>query len=341
MNSASSQCACRWPLLLAGLVSLVNAGCLVFDKQTMVVVFPKDAGEVRVLMVYHGLHVSGKNDTDLERAKDQLAQLVRGEIFYMGDPLLRVCLKPGREDRPTEWDVAAMKTLNKHIVPGKGVFVADKDDRCAYCQPLTVRDPGPFVAWLNQIIGEELIDAIRAEPKGDKKLPPIMDKETKEMIERAAKQKFAFLRLDSGRIAFTLPGTRKFFADAKREIAVGNIADIKKSLEALADPAKKNAAMDALRKQLDDMDSTANLLADTPWSLDQRPNQITLAIGWGDGQPFQLTVGSGKRSKGNEQHTKDLHAFGKTLGIPVRNNASIDHLVESFQRTQTLEMPVK
>src|SRR6266849_611636 len=142
--------------------ALTCAGCLDIEKQTILIVFPKDGKEIKALFVYQGLCVS---ETDQEKApalasaKDDLGQLVRGETFYMGpSSMFRVYLKPGKHDEPKAWDIDAMKVLNKHVILGKGVFVMGKDGYMSYCQPLTMRDPEPFVAWLNQVIAEAVLD---------------------------------------------------------------------------------------------------------------------------------------------------------------------------------------
>jgi hypothetical protein len=336
--------AMRQPLLIMALLALTNTGCLDFEKQTMVVTFSKDGQDMQVLMVYDGLGVSGNNPKDLETAKDQLAQLVRGEAFYMGDPLVRVYLKPGKYDEPKDWDKKAMKVLGKHIVLGQGLLLKTLDGRYAYCQPLTVRDPASFVAWLNQIIAEEAVDVLRAEPKKKgKKAEPIADEETITVIEKAAKNKFAFLRVEPGRIAFTVPGTPKFFADLKRDALGGGFDNIKKEVENLLDPTTRDKVKpEQIRKLFDNLESEVNLLADTPWSLDQRRNQVTLALGWGDGHPFRLTVESAGRPDGKKaKHNKDLFAFAETLGATVRDDVSLDQVLEEFQRSRTLAIPRK
>ena len=344
---------------LAGIVllSLACSGCLDMEKQTMLVVFPKDGKEIKALFVYQGLRVAGSgpkgktNDQDLSRAKDDLAQLVRGETFYMGpDPLLRIYLKPGKHDKPNEWDTKAMKVLNKHVVPGKGVFVLGKNGELSFCQPITVRDLPPFLAWLNQIIGEGILEEIHP-PKDKKTFPPprgkepkfdpFKDKETVRFLEQAVKDGFRFVRLESGRISFNFPGNPKIFNRLKRDLMEDIVGGLKEEMEKMLDKAGKDKVDAAkLREEFAKWESDAKfdmkMLADIPWSIEQRHDRISLLLGWGDNHPFRLPLDfSGKSAP--RAGNKHLIAFARTLGAPVLNDVSIEDLLESFQRTQTLK----
>jgi hypothetical protein len=354
--------------LLAGAIFFVltGAGCLDIEKQTILVVFPKDGKEIKALFVYQGLSV-GETDQEkaaaLDRAKDDLGQLVRGETFYMAPSFMfRVYLKPGQHDEPKAWDIDAMKVLNKHIVLGKGVFVMGKDGDMSYCQPLTVRDPEPFVTWLNQVIAEQLLDEIREagkdEPKaqrplkrGKEKKFDAINKEIVKMVEQAVKDGFRFLRLEPGRICFNFPGNPKLFPQLKRELFLEEMVDgLKEDMEDILDKAGKDKVDgDKFRKKLDkwesDVKGNLKMLADAPWSIEQRRDRISLVLGWGDNHPFRLPLDlSGFEGYAKEplrRNEKDLVAFARTLGAPVRSDVSVEDFLEAFERTQTLEVPRK
>ncbi len=363
----STACSMRSMGLLAGAIflALTGAGCLDIEKQTILVVFPKDGKEIKALFVYQGLRV-GETDQEkapaLARAKDDLGQLVRGETFYMAPSFMfRVYLKPGQHDEPKAWDIDAMKVLNKHVVLGKGVFVMGKDGDMSYCQPLTVRDPEPFVAWLNQAIAEQMLEDIRnagkEEPKPQRK--PKRDKQAKfdainkeivKVVEQAVKDGFRFLRVEPGRICFSLPGNPKFFTRFKHALIEDIVDELKEDMEEILDKAGKDKVDgDKFRKELgkweSDVKGNLKMLADTPWSIEQRRDRISFVLGCGDNHPFRLALDlSGIEGYAKEPvrpDQKDLVDFARTLGAPVRSDVSVEDFLEAFQRTQTLEVPRK
>src|ERR1700736_4180621 len=86
-------------LVLLALLLLPSAGCLAFEKQTMIVAFPKDRDEVRFLMVYEGLCVAGEGKGNLTKAKEELAELVTTDkVFYLGSPILRIPLTEQKDE---------------------------------------------------------------------------------------------------------------------------------------------------------------------------------------------------------------------------------------------------
>jgi hypothetical protein len=362
MHKRESQLARFLGLLTMALFALAGSGCLDMEKQTILVVFPKDGKEIKALFVYQGLKVAGSkqngkmNPADVEHAKDDLAQLVRGETFYLApSPLLRIYLKPGKYDKPKAWDVEAMKALNKHIVLGKGVFVTGKEG-LSFCQPLTVRDPEPFLAWINKIIGEEILDEIKAPAEKKPKRPPkrgregrfdpLRNKEAVKLVEQAIKDGYRFVRLEPGRISFNFPGNPKIFTTLKRDFIEDLVAGLRDEMELMLEKSGGKDKLDVAKlkeefaKWEKDAKSDLKMIADTPWSIEQRLDRISLVLGWGDNHPFRLALDfSGKEKRPPDN--KDLITFARTLGSPVRKDVRIEDLLDTFQRTQTLQAPRK
>src|SRR5438093_1035938 len=70
-------------LLFAGLV-LFSAGCLDFEKETLVLKVSPDGKKAEMLLVYEGLRVQGEDKEDLKKAKEQLETVVKTqERFYL------------------------------------------------------------------------------------------------------------------------------------------------------------------------------------------------------------------------------------------------------------------
>src|SRR5262249_45279498 len=92
-KSRSSRGAARFGLVAVALLTLGNTGCVVFEKQTMVVSFPKGSKEARVLMVYEGVRVGGTEPKDLENARKQLTALTQNKYFYGGHYMFPVELE--------------------------------------------------------------------------------------------------------------------------------------------------------------------------------------------------------------------------------------------------------
>src|SRR4051812_15486258 len=86
--------------LLAACLLLPGAGCVTFEKETMVFVFPPDGKEVRGLLIYEGIRVSGKTEEDLKAAKAQLTQFVTSEQeVCLGDNwVTHLSWAPGEKD---------------------------------------------------------------------------------------------------------------------------------------------------------------------------------------------------------------------------------------------------
>src|SRR4051794_36499163 len=83
--------------LFAGLV-LLSAGCVDFDKQTIVITFDPDRDAVHALLVYEDLHPGGEKEEDLKQAKQTLDELFAQEKgFILADPIVIIPVTPLHE----------------------------------------------------------------------------------------------------------------------------------------------------------------------------------------------------------------------------------------------------
>src|SRR5262249_10155669 len=128
-------------------------GCLQWEKETFVVVFPKDRNEVNALLVYEGLHVGGKDNKDLENAKNALRSLLADDkVFYLGHNMVPISLEESAN--ASDYDKKCVAHLRKHLSISKGEVFIDKQGQLCATQVVTIRDPGGFVEGLNERIGE-------------------------------------------------------------------------------------------------------------------------------------------------------------------------------------------
>lgn len=344
----------RWVLASLALFAIASAGCLDFEKQTMLVVFPKDGKdgkEVRALFVYHGLQVHGtkandpkkakdlkKAKRDMEKAKQELTHLAGAKGFYLGDPLLLISLTRQKDEKITPEEEKVLEVLNRHLVVHKGFFVISMENHLSFCQPITLRDPATFLTWLNRELSRSFQDMAKENLLKEDKEHTLWDRRTLEMVQKAAKDGHTWLRLEPGQIRFFMPGTPKFFVNLKREV-LGldkSIPEIQRDMSALLDPkARIKPHPDRVRKDLDDFRRLLTFLAQTPWSLDQRHDQLTFSLGWGNGLPLRLEMDRGQPPAA-DKFNQELSDHARTLGVPVRKDVSIEKVLEKFQRAGSL-----
>jgi hypothetical protein len=333
-----------WPkrrrpaVALLTFVLLGTSGCLDFDRQTVVFVFPPDSREVRALLVYEGLHVGTKETNEkadkqnLDKAKEDLERLFgREEEFCLGHPLLRVSLVPAIEDTPPD---KALKTLlGKHLVIHKGGFYLDKDGKLCGYQTITIRDRDAFVKDFNPLIGERMAgwakELLNAPSPGD-----FWDKESLRRIEQAADKHFTWLRMEPGRFSFTLPATPALTNRLRREVLQMNrLAELREQLASLdmeTDAAQvRSARLRAVRSLASLLEKDAQFLSELPLSFDQRPDRFTVSLGVGDGEPIRVAVEQDKGGS-NRQGEEKLIAHARTLKVPFKTDRTTEGLIAGF-----------
>lgn len=325
-QTASNNGSIRWfglPLLWATI--LTSTGCLDFERQTALLVFVPDKDEIRALFVYEGLHVSGgspqnKKDHEkiealnLKKAREDLATLVQGDAFYLGDPFLRIALQAN--DKTPESEKQLIALLKKHVTIDKGFFVTG--EKLSYCQPITVRDPGKMLAGINDMISTSI-----AASKEPKEKDPTWDAETFQLLQKAARDKHAWLKLEPGRLNFTLPATPKFVAAMKRGML---------GLDRFAALRKQGNTNDQWKNEWANLERLLTFAAENPWSLDVRSKQVTLALGYGAGEPILLVAPGTPRPRAAANVQAGLTTHARTLGAPLRDGVTLETILADFQR---------
>ena len=95
---------------------MTTAGCVNFESETMLFVFPPNSAEVRGLLIYEGLGISGTGADDLKKAKEQLTRLARSqqEFCLGGNWLCHVRMDPEENDLPDTQRSKALLRAPRH-----------------------------------------------------------------------------------------------------------------------------------------------------------------------------------------------------------------------------------
>ncbi len=331
-----------WWTLLALTAALLSAGCLDFEKQTIVLVFPKEGGNIQALFVYEGLQVG---DNNLKNAKEQLEELVAGKAFYLGDPLLRIPLQAEPNEKISPEGKRFRELLQKQLVFSRGQFIAGKDGKLAYCQPITLQEPAKILAFLNGQITQSFLKSTEAGLADPKKRGHGWDEGTLKLVQKAARQGHPWLRLEPGRLRWSMPGTPGFFTTMKRELfQLDHFAQFYKDLDVLAkvDPKEPKIKFGPgpLRERTKQMERILTLVAENPWSFELQPKQMTISAGVGQGHPLTITLPTLRPAK-LDQNDKELYTHAATLGVDVRKDVTVATVIEEFKRQGKIENPKK
>ena len=328
----------RWlRLALAALLPCLMTGCLEFEKQTVYVAFPKDRDEVDALLVYEGVGVEGNNPEALTEAKKQLEPFAKEQAFCLWVWPLAIDLTPEPKDPPEQKQLKEL--LRKHLTIKNGAFFTSADGKLNAYQTITIRDVSKLIATTNDMISESILNEKPAEPKppevkpGEPKPPEPkkVDKETQELIRKAARNHYAWAKLTPGQLSVNIPMTPAAARELKRK-ALG-VDELDALLKAWAEnKAEKPEEKDRIRNQIDQLKTGLSILADNPISFDQRKDHITVALGVGDGQPIRVDLNSTPPHKEPTKLDKDLADYAKTLSIKFRKDVTVDTIIDEFRK---------
>jgi hypothetical protein len=286
-----------WRFGLA-LLLLSGPGCLQFEKQTIVAVFPPGTQEVRCLLVYEGLQANSDKKEDLERARKALTEVFEKEAgFYL---LMDIPFELKIHDTDQGDERGFKQLVGKHLKIHKGAFFLDKDGRlCAY-QTLNIRDRDKLVERLNGLISAGL-NTWATEQLGNLagKEGPRPDAETLRMIQTASGKMYPWLRLEPGRLSLTVPATPEGARFFKKDFLT---------------PEKRQLAM----------------WVDNPFSFDQRKDRITWSLGLGDGEPIRLVGGVDPPAT---RHDAEIIAHARKLAVPFKKDLTAEGLVAEFLKS--------
>jgi hypothetical protein len=321
-------------LVLVALAMFSSSGCLVFERETIVVTSAPGSKEARVMLVYEGLHPSKPAGNELADAKKELTHLAANEqTFYLGHPILRVELV-GREGAPDKVKQQTAK-LRAAMKVSNGTFFVDRDGRLCCYQVVTVPNVPGLVDTINGIINENL----RSE--GLQNPPEWHDAITTAKWKEAAERNFAWAGWEPGRISYQMPATPDAAKNLKRSILVPDRASKLRGIEAQLSLLRAGlgpmqsrehlAALETEREQiLRDLENDLSFALDNPLSFDQRHDRVVIAVGVGNGEPIRLTMPPVPETRGLSLGDPGLIEHAKTLKVPFRQDATMEGVIGDF-----------
>jgi hypothetical protein len=325
----------RFGLVAVALLMLGNTGCVVYEKQT-VVVAPMKGKELRVLLVYEGVRVSGPEKKDLDVAKEQLAGLAENKLFYGGHYMAPLEIEPflTQRERDSE-DVMALRAMfKKHARLEAREFWLNKEGRLCFSQTITVPDAPALLADANAMISAKMkADTERRLARGPQ--PPREDKESLNLLLKASSDKgFQWIKAEPGRISVTIPSSPAVTADAKRYFFdVYGLDEMRKEVELLS-AAKNDADRASLRKELTkhvQMHKViSTFLSEAPLSLDHRKDRVIVSLGFGDGEPIRLVCPMDENPDIKPGQDAALIAHARKLKVPFKEGRDTEAVIADF-----------
>lgn len=311
----------RTSATLLVVATLSCSGCLDFDRQTIHAIFPEGRDELHAVLIYEGLHVNGKEKKDTTLAQQQLKELVEGKSFFLGNHMLRFSLVEKSDDKPAQ---QLQALLFKFLSLSNGALFLDDKSNLNGSQTVRIRNLSAFVTGLNDWIATEFARHSE-EKRANLPADDFYDLETLALIDRAIQDKHVWLKIEPGRISFTMPASDEVIARVKRFIAGGDaLARLHSQAQELVPeklPEFRKAASEAARDQ--------QALAGLPWGFQQGRKRFTLSLGVGEGEPLHLVFASRSRLPTWEG---ELVNFAKETQLPIRKDVTVNSLIEKLQR---------
>jgi hypothetical protein len=325
----------RFGLVAVALLMLGNTGCVVYEKQTIVVA-PMKGKELRMLLVYEGVRVSGPEKQDLDAAREELTGMAENNLFFGGHYMAPLELEPvlTEREKPSE-DARVLRAMfKKHARLEAGEFWLNTDGRLCFSQTITVPDAPALLADANGMISAKVkadttrqLDAI-PRPQGD-------DLETIKLMQKASSEKgFEWIKVASGRISFTIPSTPATATFAKRYLFdVARLNEMRKEVELLS--AAKNDKdrtylRDELTKSLRLHKMIASFLSDAPLSFDQKKDRVIVSLGFGDDQPVRVVCPVDENPDIKPGQDAALIAHARTLKVPFKEGRNTEAVIADF-----------
>lgn len=327
------------PALAAG-AALLSAGCFDFDKQVFVGVINPDKDEAHVLLVYEGMRAYSDKKEDLNSAREMMdVYFVQGKGFYAGHPMLVVPLMAERE-RPGEKVDPKRKQrdafLRKHLHIGDRSFFVTKDGALCGTQVVQVRELKQFIQGINSWISEEFVTAAENQLK-DATRRRDADVETLQLWQKTAAEKHAWVSVEPGRVNLALVGSDRYVAELKKaaldEIALTSVRNTlrKPAPRRPHDPEPKvkdpAAVLEDMRDLMRGLDHLAAFVAETPWSVTQRKQRLTVSLGLGEGVPVRCFSPYTSIKKGPHEA---LLEHAKKSKVEMLKDATTESVVADF-----------
>jgi hypothetical protein len=317
--------------------ALLCAGCgVTVDQQTSVIVMHPATDEVRALVVFEGIHASPKGVKEIKEYVESEQQFCLPRCG--GD--LPIDLTPAPDEKEPQSEGgrlvrAGYDLTRRHFVIRNRAFFLNSDGRLSGWQEITIRDARQYFAAMNDLIS----DGVALWSKGPQ--PSDIDDTTYRLLTDAARLRHHWIQIEPGRVSVTIPGSPEFFAPQRMKFFEGLL--LKKvqvltgftfgsdGIEGVYEEQIKVQDLQATRKMID-------RFLTLPWSVDQRHDRLTIALGYGGGLPLRLVDGeAGKELK--ETETKTIESV-RHMTPPFLERATRESIIAEFLKSGTAEPSV-
>jgi hypothetical protein len=323
---------------MCAFMALCSAGCVIFEKETAVLLLSPDQDKAHALLVYKGLHT----DADKKQLNDDLqivtAMFKDRQAFYVGHPLFLLFLQPPETlaGKFGEKEKVFQALLRQHLKIAHATLFMNKEGKLCGSQIIEVRQLGKFVEAINALISAEFTQLAKEKLGDEKNRGKDWDVQSLRMVQKAASESFPWIRIESGRVNFTLLGSPTFFAARKREVLDSLITEPLTHLLPAPSKAPKPAVVsrEQLQEKLDEMKLAVAFLTETPLSVDHRHDRLSLSVGLGNGEPVRLNIDYGydKNWKKSGKSDNDIVAHARTLTDRLDRDVTTETLVTNFLR---------
>jgi hypothetical protein len=323
-------------LVIAAFILLAAVpGCIDFEKETAVVVFPRNSDEVRLLLVYEGLGVSGPKDADWSNAKTQLKRLVEKTSDF--------CILGGNwighfnmHIEQSDWEETRKfkSFLKTELTLRNGELYRNTDGKLCGYQLLTIRNARSLSRGLDGYIAKHFLELSKDREESGEKKDTDIDEPTRELWRKAAVTDFAWFRIEPGRFTFTVPASPETVAAMKNAAFMDRFKLFRKQLDELNAPAAGTEDDRTPEKRKADLESDLDRFMEgikpfcsLPWSVDHRKERISFSLGYGDGHHLVVPLPNNRDSV---HRSDDLFAEAKSLNVPFRGNLKTENLIAEF-----------
>jgi hypothetical protein len=332
LQSVGTRRGPRLAAVAVALLMLGNTGCLVFERQTLVFAFPKGGKEVRALFLYEGMRVGGDKPNDLASAHKQLGALAANDHFLYGGHFMIPIEIEKIDPKDTDSDQAKMFRLFLKAnlkVRGEG-FYLNKEGRLCFAQTVTITDAPRMLTELNAIISSEINTMTAQVLAGAQRRSEWMDDDTVKLLHKASSEKsYDWLKIEPGRISFTMPMSPAVAANLKRDLfRVKDIQALRKQVEGTV-PPNSGKRFD-VRDSLLALELVATFFSEVPFSVDHRHDRVILAVGVGDGQPIRIPAPFDESVPKKGAQDEELIKFARTLKVPFKEGMTAESAVADF-----------
>ena len=307
---------------------VVLPSCLEFDAQEIILRHDTEKDQIDCVLIYRGLHAEDNRDRtpdqQIESAlKEYESVMETGRFFFWDNWPAAINL--------TKADRSPLAPLAEHIDVENGVLFTDpKGVLCGY-QFLRIREASVFMEKANRLLRVAL-EGLMLTGIQSGELQHRFDTETRDLVREYLRSGKALLTLDGNRIAAHLPFSPadvQVLTNAFEEEMLTTFQRDLVAAEAIeASSGKTDASGETEPMQALGRLPSFRFFWDNPFSIERRPESVTIALGTSDATPLHL-----RKAPDGEYDTFLLDALRKRGtkiedGIPL---AEIERRLTDFQ----------